>query len=396
MNNGATKSGPRTLQATLERSGDHIAVRWEIDEPEGEKWRRYSVSLRDVLRCADEVQEALDHLANADWADQSGAEVQPRLKSLAKAGSKLYNALMHGDPMARRSEETANKFRSWFEEAVLADTDNWRVQVVHHQYDAAMVPWGLTFSPIDDEEYEDLTLDWKDYKNFWAMSLNLSCRGVLRKEADRFTRIRDIDTTIALTVEAGEDVMEFHKKNLPDFDEDEIDGRLAKRVKDFEKISKEHELYNVFWYVFLNQAEGGYFLDDDELTISAIKKAKANIGKIFIMFLDGNAVIRGERGVKWVDTLLDKGRTGLIATEADVKNPQLTHVGWRFLKWIIRSEKPLIDAVHSARIKFWPKSLLYGVYCDPLRIYFNPAPEEEIKLADRFLKSIEKFRQQSD
>ena len=89
-------------------------------------------------------------------------------------------------------------------------------------------------------------------------------------------------------------------------------------------------------------------------------------------------------------TMLEIGRTGLIAAETDIKKDELLHFGWTLLKFILESKLPLIDAIDKARKtdKFWPKSILYGVYCDPVNIYFNPPPEEEIEKADRFLNFV--------
>lgn len=393
MKKAAVDSTPRTLQATIEQSGDSLSVRWEFDEEDGKIWQSYKIKLDEIQRSSDEILDGLRRLEAIDWSDPTGAALQPCLRKLVKAGKRQYEVLMTGDG---RTAEFAKEFREWFESEVAPNSANWRVQVVHHQYNSPLICWGLTFTPLQSKDSDALGTDWEDYQNFWSISLKLACRGILLKRADQMQlRLGDYETKVPVTVEVSDELINQYEQAVGEAEHFSVREQISNTVKSFEKTSERNELQNVFWYVFLGQEDNALVIDDDELTSNSIRKARDNISKVFVMFLDGHSVIRGKRGTRWVETLLDKGRTGLISTEVDINNQDLVYFGWEFLKFVLaRPEddaipnsktKPLIEAIHEARKEFWPKSLLYGVYCDPLHIFFQPPPEGEIKAADDFL-----------
>lgn len=394
----SSDASPRTLQATIGQSGDYLDIRWEIDEEGGKIWQPYKIELEAIQRCSTEVLEGLGRLENIDWAEQSGAELQPCLRAIVEAGMRQYEVIMTGQ---HRTAEAARDFRDWFESEVAPKSDRWRIQVVHHQYDAPLICWGLTFTPLADIEGNKLGTGWEDYQHFWSVSLKLACRGFLLRQADQLPgKLGDYETKVPVTVEVSDELIEEYKKKT-ESEKFSIGEQISNTVRSFEGTARRNELQNVFWYVFLEQEDNAYVIDNDELTSNSIRKARNNVSKIFIMFLDGHSVIRGERGTRWVETLLHKGRTGLISTEVDINNKQLCYFGWEFLKYVLGRQgddgktKPLIEAIHEAREVFWPKSLLYGVYCDPLHIYFQPPPEGEINAADDFLKSAMGFKERN-
>ena len=394
MGNKKKTAKTNTLQATVEKSGDKVSVLWEADSKSGKRWKEYDVLLDDLQHTSSAAVKVLRDLESCDWEDKSESAIRPLLGKLASAGMRQYEVLMSGDSSHQRSMDAAKEFRTWFEDEVAPNSEQWRIQIIHKQYEAPLVCWGLTFTPISQKELRKLTTDWKDYSNFWVNSFCLACRGLLAREADRLPELLPIHRSqIALTVEVSDDHVAEHRQTLKQEDQLEGGGKVANSVRLFEMISKQYEEYNLFWYVSLERADNAYVVDDDELTLSSIQKARDNTSQVFIMFLDGDSVIRSKRGTRWVNELLDKGRTGLISSEIDIKNEQLTHFGWEFLKYVIYTSKPLIDAVHEARKHFWPRSLLYGVYCDPLHIYFEPPPDADVRLADGFLESLRNLRQ---
>lgn len=378
----------KTLQATVEQAGEHLSIRWEIDEDGGQIWEPYEISLDEIHVRTNAVLDALKRLEATDWSDMSGAEQQPNLRNLVEVGLLQYETIITGHG---RTAGIAKQFRDWFETEVASQNGEWRIQVVHHQYDAPLICWGLTFTPMKGLDLNSLSTDWEDYQGFWAVSLKLACRGVLLKQGDRITEpFQGFEGRVPITLDVDEDLLDDYKASMSEDDWLRVSGQFPNTIHRVLETSRSNELQNVFWYVSLEQESGVYIIDDDELSINTVRKARDNLSRILVMFLDGDSVIRGRRGMSWVETLLHKGRTGLISTEVDIKNPQLTYFGWQFYRYVISAKKPLIEAIYDARLHqdFWPKSLLYGVYCDPLRIYFIPPPDGEIKAADNFIDFV--------
>ena len=392
-NKGSSEAKP-TLQARIETSGEHVTIMWEVYAEDGKTWQPYKVTLEDLQRASDATLNRLKELEACDWLDISGAEVRPLLLNLAEAGIRQYEVLMTGADNDDKSQKNAHDFREWFEKNVAPNSSEWRIQIVHHQYNAPLISWGLTFTPIPDKDLRNLSTDWNDYQNFWANGFKLACRGALLHEADRLPHlIKDFEAKIAITVEVSDEELLEHHNALDAEDQLEGGEKIANSVRLFEMLSKKYEEHNMFWYVSLEREDNSYVVDDDELTLASIQKARDRTNKIFVMFFDGDSVLRSKRGARWVNEMLDKGRTGMISAEVDIRNKQLTYFGWEFLKHTIYAQKPLIAAVHEAREAYWPRSLLYGVYCDPLHIYFEPPPANDVTMADGFLKSVKSLRQ---
>ena len=387
----------KTLMLILADASDCIRVRWALENvtPEEQEALQgmgdYRIPLSKLAESSDAVREKLEDLEDCDWSETEEARDgrNLRLRNLARAGIDLYETLMQGDPEHRVSLKTAKAFRRWFEETVLPVPDDWRIQVVHQEYDAPVIPWGFVYAPTGESLPAEGGQNGEAYDGFWALRFRLACRGINRMDADRKYNKRDpVEAKLALTLNIDEDdVNAYGKGNIGD--KEDVRERLSRDVATFEKFPRAYSEYDIFWYIFLNKGEsGGYRLADREIDDALIERLTDMIGNLMIMFLDGNAVIRGERGVKWVHAMLQLGRTGLIASETDIKNEQLDGFGWSMWKSILESERPLIEAIDAARREFWPKSLLYGIYCDPLNIYFAPPPEQEIGKADRFMDHV--------
>lgn len=380
---------PKTLQVVLDAMDDKVRANWSMPE-QNRHWDSYSVSASDLSQRAHEIHQCLQELEDINWEDSAEAILIPILRRLADAGSGLYQSLLTGHPNDPQSRRSAQNFRGWFEREVIPSAfGTWRIQVVHKSYEAPIVPWGLTFTPLsEDRSIDKLTASYEDLGNFWSISYLLACRGILSNQSHNLDQKRDT-ASIVVTVELdNRSFANYHREVQSNINFDILREHLSNSPDSIEELSSHYRSFDIFWYVCLDAESGNYLLQGEEIGNEEIARLEEQIDrdKVVVMLLDGDAVIRGDRGGRWIDAMLKVGRSGLIAAETDIRNPSLRHFGWEFLKFILHRKEPLITAISEARREFWPKSLLYGVYCDPLHVYFDPPPEEDIDLVDRFLK----------
>ena len=284
-----TKAKPEnTLMLGLDKSGQYVDVQWTVDDAESD-WDRYSVSLTELTERSEEVRKQLAELQACSWSDSEEAMDRRilRLQNLARAGTKLYETLMEGDASDRPSVRAANAFREWFEKTVLKAPHEWRIQVVHQQYDAPVVPWGLVFTPLQDKSIKDLGEGVDDYMNFWALCFKLACRGPNRRAADQqFTERDQIQARLALTVKVEEELLKQYGEGKTG-DKEDVRQRVSTSIETFEKFPRESGGFDIFWYIFLNEGGPGYRLGDGEIDDSLIDDVKKKTENVMIMFLDG-------------------------------------------------------------------------------------------------------------
>lgn len=400
-NNGVQS---RTLQAVLDHSKERVSVHWRVleDELDDETdWDPYFVSERQLNRLSKELREQLSLLQAVDWTGFEHWTVKRKkeafgeiLEEMANTGTELYGALMTGLQGDRQSEEDSKVFRDWFEETVLpAEEGSWRIQIIHTNYSKDIVPWGLVFTPRSPDD-DDRSPTFENYKNFWCSSFRLACRGTFLEEADEIEDRRDGDLTkVAVVIERDVDQYDSFERTRarkPDRDRDLRRDYIAHDKREFRRLAFNQKKNDVFWYISLKSDGGAYSLGGQPLGHQEISSSyeQVNEDRIIIMLIDGDAVIRNDRGSQWVESALEIGRAGLIAVETDIQNPQLRYFGWLLLKSLIKSlsKNPLIDAMQEARREFWPHSLLYGVYCNPLHFYLHDRPDDIIDFIDRFLE----------
>lgn len=407
-----------TLQAVLEHAGDKVSVHWSVPSTNRD-WDPYFISERELNRIAREVRDKLSSLQACDWGDiekwddtkcrESYGEI---LQDLAFAGEDLYEALLTGFRNDVQSEQEAKHFRTWFEENVtpVDKKGYWRIQIIHTNIAKATVPWGLVFTPrAERTEHFKQLWSYEDFSDFWCISYQLACRGPFLEEADELQEKRDgTMAKIAVVIERDEyDVDEFQHVGNTSQERAILDKRadyIAHNKREFRRHASQQLSRDVFWYISLRANGGSYKLGGQTLGYQdALKETGSD--RIILMLVDGDAVIRNDRGPLWVKACLDVGPAGLIAVEADIDNPQLKFFGWKLLKTVLgpnttqsvasasvsgeleeqEPSHPLIFAMENARRQLWPLSLLYGVYCNPLHVYLSPAPMQVFSFVDDLL-----------
>ncbi|MEP1535124.1 MAG: hypothetical protein ABJX35_01695 [Hyphomicrobiales bacterium] len=385
----------RTLEANISRSGQHISIQWIDRDAGGQVWEDYLVPLRPVLKCGEDLRGLLTDLEQCDWTASGEPDRLYCLRQLAKCGARLYDLLLTGTESRESSQFAATQFRTWFEKTVCTNVDEWRIQVIHQQYDTLVLPWGLVFSPPtnSDADIDQLSDKFEDYKNFWAHSYGLAVRGTRGLESEKTQTVpKASDSRITITIEAGREVIEFAKREKPALTDHFFESQVAGNMDQLVDVSQTYDEMNIFWYMHLRAEDGRLMLDEEPLEALELSDVTKRRQYVLLLMLDGDSVLSSNGGIGWLRHTLIHGRSGLIAAETDITNPQLSLFGWTFMKRIMQEKnKWLADTIADAREEFWPRSLLLGVYCDPLHIEFNPPLENEIAQADQFLSSMKTY-----
>ena len=395
------KAEPKTLQVVLEHTEGRVNIHWRNLDEESD-WDPYFVSERNLNRLALEIREHLSKLQALNWegfdkwdAEQKSDSFGVILKELAATGEDLYYELFTGFRGDPQSEQDAREFRKWFEETVVpAKEGTWRIQIIHTNYAKAIVPWGLVFTP--NKKTEDAAAPtYERYKNFWCSSFRLACRGAFLEDVDEIEDRRDGERTkVAVVIERNEDQIAKFEHSAINKKTERLHGKrgdyIAHDKREFKRIATNQKRNDVYWYISLKSDGGEYSLGGQSLGHHEISLSYQHSAedRIIIMLVDGDAVIRNDRGPQWVKSALEVGRAGLIAVETDIENPQLKFFGWSLLKFLIEAlaKHPLIEAMEIARKEFWPRSLLYGVYCNPLHVYLHDYPNDIIDFIDGLME----------
>lgn len=397
-------SKPRTLQMGVEHlssrsnsNADKVVIHWkEADNDLG--LEAYDVLQGALTDPANTIRHELTQLQH--WGpDGDEDELRSILRRLAGAGERLYEALFSG---VGSSATAAKKARAFFEKDVAsAPPGSWRIQVEHASYSEAIIPWGFVFTKRKNSKTDSLDVDLDSWIDFWCLRFNLACRHSTLARGDKEVKLAD-NVRVAVVVENDKNIREYSNESArtpaevarSEFQKDKI----GSSKKGFEHLSETHRGRDVYWYLSLNENGGKYHIGQDVFRESDLKKEQdlkkqmrmkdqgERRDRVVFMLLDGDAVIRHDRGSKWVKDTLEFASSGLIAVEADIKNPKLRFFGWEVLKSILRNRRQFFMAVQEMRRAYWPYSLLYGVYCNPQHVWIDPPPEDDINDIDKFIE----------
>lgn len=395
---------PKILRMDLHHEGNHVEVTWrhmgdapsDVEGAEGYQWPGYYVSSQTIDGLGKMIREHLQALQGVDWnltdLNASSEAYAPILADLVGAGQSLHAAILRGVEGDELSEQRATVFRKWFDKNV-RDKSGWRIEVVHASFSKQIAPWALACAPIARDQLAAVDFQDAAALPFWGTRFKLAVRGVSNEpevEEDRdgsqmgLACVLELGATMVMEIEDKWDVAE----------KEGFRNHIRWDRAGFNELAKAYIREDIFWYVSL-RADGGSFRIGDQY----IKPIDLDLNKprargpddekrVVLMLLDGDAVIRHDRGADWLKRALELGRSGLIAVEADIRNTQVRHFGWKILKYILLSKLPLLEAMSAARREFWPLGLLYGVYCSPLHVAITPPPEDRIENVDKWLSKV--------
>jgi|CXWL01.1.fsa_nt_gi hypothetical protein len=398
----------RTLRMDLRHQNDNVEITWSVPgrpsktsvPKEGEPgffWEGYFVSAGNIDRLSESIRKHLQSLQALDWrvsdtgVDGDAAAFGPILTRLIEDGRDLHAAVLRGIDGEPKSERRSAAFREWFEKNVLsAPPGEWRIEVVHAKYSKLIAPWGLACVPMTMDAVAKLDPNKPEhYANFWGVRFRSAVRGIttdIKETTDERKRVR-----LACVLELDQNgITHMERRSEREGDTDGMRMHVGWDREGYQALAHRHKLYDLFWYVSLQADAGSFMIGDDQISSAdlEINKSQSDADRVVLMMLDGDAVVRGDRGPDWVKKALDIGRSGLIAVEADVRNPQMRLFGWRILRDVLESQEPLLEAMAKARTKWWPLGLLYGIYCSPVHAAVTPPPEETIKQVDRWIDII--------
>lgn len=383
---------PMNLKATLDYEVDTVWVTWDAEDV---SFTRYEVRISDLRACTHNIREHLKKLQKLDLPnDRSDYDFyQPILGPLAHEGARLYDVLMSGNPDDPLSAVDAAEFREWFEDTVIGDDASWHIHVVHPENASFVVPWGLIFTPPPDGDIDSLDPGPDGLSRFWSIVHRSSCSVVTPPDEIEPDKKGRPNVILSAFME-GDHHLTSHK--IEQITEPDIRERLDEVISDTPDAAQdrvnEFNAYDQFWYLWLNPDGGGNAGSlqkiDAEHFENALKNGEDKLDRVVFLLLDGDAVIRQDRGVSWLSAALKFGRSGLIAVEADIDNEKLRCFGWSILRHILTSRRPFTEAITEARRALWPHSLLYGVYCNPSDAYSDPPDRETIAAMDRYMRAM--------
>lgn len=378
----------KVLRAVIDKphhSDGVSSIRW-TDLSSNLTFDEYFLDVEQLKRATERTREALHKLQDSLTGPLSIDTPDP-LQELALCGVDLYQYLMTCSARRVGHAEAASTFRAWFESEILPNPDDWRIEFLIRDVQN-IVPWGLVFSPRPGMDIKTLGTSYSDYEPFWCHSFNTA---VFHKLPDRSRAYQTVSADkfmFSLLVEYA-DHSKFKFETPPSaaelsrkkqMEKDRHEAQLGHRLFDYNEQARE--------FLGMYDSQTSHFLymslqvDPDEYEHDSIRDLKEEIpdGDLFLL-LDGDAVIRGDRGEDWLHTLFDTDWSGLIAAETDIKNPSLTFAGWGFLEALLTHSSPLHAMLHKARRDFWPASLLYGLYCDPMKLSIeNPPPQDFVRV----------------
>ncbi|MFN4024691.1 MAG: hypothetical protein ACK4MQ_07655 [Hyphomonas sp.] len=376
---------------------------------DGYHWPEYLLNVDDLVRVSAEIDGCLKALVALDWPDMYDPSTKKdqypnynsELLDLARAGMRLKEVLLTGNREDDRSGRVARAFADWFAENVSpSKPGDWRIEVLYLDYptsDPRTVPWGLIFEADPEKPLKKLDpTDPVEFGGFWGQRFGLSARGPAER-IDRIKQKRDKALRMLVVFEqpdGGQGKLEQSALASARPSEAELDIATAEQ-----HIAEDPNSYSDLVYEAVEQTERDTYLymslrsdvrpnTRNAISVPDIKELRGNEKKdvLMLVVLDGDAVIRGDRGLGWLENLMWLGENGLIATEVDVHNKQLRFLGWRVLTHILGSRKPILEAVREFREQVWPLGLIFGIYCNPIHVYVDPPPKTLINSISAFLK----------
>jgi hypothetical protein len=107
---------------------------------------------------------------------------------------------------------------------------------------------------------------------------------------------------------------------------------------------------------------------------------------MLMTMFDGDCIMRDR--TDWIEPLMNRLHGGLIVPETDVRLESKRYFGWLFLKEMIQHARSLSDAIAYARREHWPRSLIYGFYCNARHVFVDPIPPGAL---DEMFNEIDTF-----
>lgn len=352
---------------------------------ERQRMRDQAAAIREALQRLEQVTPTYKKAPQA-YADP--------LRKLAHAGAGFAKIVI-GAVGSDKTKAAAAPFRKWFQDKVVnAPAGSFEIVVTYLNLDTVqggvnfeteedtptrtfVAPWHLAFSPAADVDIDDLPPTSEAYAGFWCARFRLAVvtAGQKRDQERYDPALGAAETTIAAALEIDAQRTKGIRQDV-----------LLQTADQLVKHRIAHGNNHRFYYVRLRDSGGSYMLGGQHIDNYVLDESQHSDrgDRVVITMFDGDCIMRDRPS--WIEPLMMRLRGGLIAPETDVKNSDEPTFGWEFMKATIGHAKALGEAIDDARLRFWPRSLLYGFYCNARNVYINPPHE----MAD-FFKDIDDF-----
>jgi len=330
----------------------------------------YSIDRGMVIRSSDKIRQCLKNLVSHALAHGVSGSA-PLLKSLAEAGSRLYQTLFfetgYGNP-----REVKSWLKSLYREQRLVITVGDRIYV----------PWGLIYD--SDPKALDDGIDVDLFENFWCLKYLL---------ASKYYRINPMGVkTISRSIEVipviNRTVFETASRDVAKA-EGSIVNQLASGWKG-PAFSKQ-EFFNrwkkitgndilVYFYCHADgtrlalSADEMISLDDFRLELRG-KPLSRRGTTTTVVFLNGCSTAIGDPNGGFLEATASPDFCGFLGTETEVPDVFALRFGSAFLREWLNGAGPVFLVMDVLRRKHWPLSLLYSICC---------FPEFQIEKKDKF------------
>lgn len=380
----------KTFACELRYADDKITLVWSHGERVFDRYYISADALNDRSRKIEATLSRLQAIRWKNWKCHPD-DALPILRDLARDGAELYQAIFTGMEGKSASVRTAEEVRAYFENNLASkQPGTHRILIQHQKYKRALVPWGLTFTPLleGQDTIEDLEFTPEHFTNFWCASFGLACTTETRIRPEETEKSSQRGNVRVVCVLKKEESVTRLIEEQPRMQASYDDTVAADRDMLSELIWR-YPAHDQFFYFNMprhSEKKGAFDLPrregkrgqfdglEAEEVYTQLRKVSRPEDRLVSLVLDGDAVLRSREGAIWVEECLKFGNAGLLAAETDIDNKDLKFAGWKIVRDVWLSRDTPLKAIETARTKHWPMSLLYGLYSDPADIVIDPEP----------------------
>jgi hypothetical protein len=282
-------------------------------------------------------------------------------------------------------------FYKWFMNRVAdAPEGAYEILIIHRNLDTEgtrkhVAPWHLAFSPGADIKILSPTAE--AFNRFWCLQFRLAVVTPGYVDATRMNpKLSPNETRISAVLEVGQNRTRGTEHKV----QSEGDGPLVLgspgEVLDYTSRNSMHHQFNYIW--LHPSGDGAYRLGGDYIDRQLLEGSQRLVKPEYMLMtmFDGDCIMRDR--TDWIEPLMNRLRGGLIVPETDVRLESKRYFGWLFLKEMIQHARSLSDAIAYARREHWPRSLIYGFYCNARHVFVDPIPPGAL---DEMFNEIDTF-----
>jgi len=370
-------------------NNDEVRLTWKLDDKDV-AGGSFVVPTRHLREAETQIRAALAQLeAISEPFTPDSEEYAKQLRDLAKRGQALAELAIGASD--GKNGSGASAFHKWFMSKVAnAPADKFELLIIHKNLDTVgarkhVAPWHLAFTPGVD--IKTLSPTPEALNRFWCIQFRLAVVTPNYTDSVRMAqKLPPNETRITAVLEVGQKrTRGIDQKVHDDIDDPVIIGTPEELLDHSDRHSMRHQ----FNYIWLHPSgDGAYRLGGDYIDRQVIEGSHKRVKPEYLLMtmFDGDCIMRDR--TDWIEPLMKRLRGGLIVPETDIRLESKRYFGWLFMKEMIQHAQSLSDAIAHARGKLWPRSLIYGFYCNARHVYVDPVPAGAL---DEMFNEIDAF-----